>query len=344
MGDTKASNAPEAKGGTRRALLVGINDYPGFNSDLPSCVADVDAMGDLLSRHYGFELDILVDGDATQDAVRAGLARLCSNVSAADRICFFYSGHGTTVPRRDSIEECLVLADGSLLPDDDFVAAFTGVPAGCALVVLDSCFSGGMAKEFLLGAATEGKPKRITMLTPHANAGVSKTGNYRPFGSRPRPTIGGFAPFRKKALVEFDEAQDDLLNALLVSACLEGETASASTSATNGLSAFTYSLVSSIANHGAGTAITTTQLVVDATAELRRIGAIQTPQVKEPANPPKHADTSFPLLQLATGQSKVYTGPRGALAAPPPPRPPLGDPRIQLATAFLNALGNVRVP
>lgn len=342
MGDTKAPNAPEAKGGKRRALLVGINDYPGFNSDLPSCVADVEAMGDLLSRHYGYEIEVLVDGDATQDAVRTALAQLCSNVSAADRICFFYSGHGTTVPRRDATEECLVLADGSLLPDDDFVAAFAGVPAGCALVVLDSCFSGGMAKEFVLGAAAEGKAKRITMLTQAATAGVSKTGNYRPFGSRPRPTIGGFAPFRKKALVEFDEAQDDLLNALLISACLEGETASASTSSTNGLSAFTYALVSSIANHGAGTAITTAQLVVDATAELRRIGVVQTPQVKEPANPPKQADASFPLFQQTGDLTKSHTGPRGALAAPP--RRPHGDPRVQLATAFLNALGNVRIP
>jgi hypothetical protein len=281
----------ESKGGKRRALLVGINDYPGFASDLPSCTQDVAAMGDLLSRSYGYELTTLVDTDASLANVRDAIAELCSDVTEADRVVYYYSGHGTTIPRVDAVEECLVLADGSLLPDDDFVKAFAPLPAGTGLVILDSCFSGGMAKLF-------GTYKRIELLTQQARA-ATKSARYKPFGSRPRPTFGGLATLRKKQLVE-DEANDLVLNALLVSAASEGELASASTDATNGLSAFTYAILTTLANDGAAS---TAELVVQATAELRSIGILQTPQIKEPGDPPGLADRTFPLLQT----SKVLT-------------------------------------
>ncbi|MGN6107480.1 MAG: caspase family protein [Kofleriaceae bacterium] len=335
--DTNASSRAELvvhKGGRRRALLVGINDYPGFASDLPSCVADVEAMGDLLARQYGFELEVLVDGEATQDGVRAALGRLCADVQEADRVCFFYSGHGSTIPRRDSMEECLVLGDGTLFPDDDFVACFAQIPPGTALAILDSCFSGGMSKD-----AFGVQAKRIPMLDAQAQVGLRKGARYRPFGGKARAGFGAFSPHRKKALVGSDEAQDALLNALLISACLEGETAAASTPATNGLSSFTHALLTAIASQGA--AMTCAQLVVETTEELRRIGAFQTPQVKEPPVPQMLADAEFPVLRPAS-KAAPPTGPRAQLATRGP-RPAPIPPHVQLASAFLDALSGLRL-
>ncbi len=327
-----ADGGSVTKGGARRALLVGINNYPGFQSDLPSCVADAEAMGDLLSRVHGYQIEVLVDEGATRAGVLDALQRLCTNVQPADRICFYYSGHGATIPRLDSIEECLVLADGSTLPDDDFVSVFTGVPAGTALVMLDSCFSGGMSKEFQL--AHLGLPKRMNLLTEQARAALGKAAKYRPFGSKGRSSFGRFTSLKKKALVEFDEAEDALLNALLLSACLEGETASASTPQTGGLSCFTYALLSAVANGGGSTG----DLILEATEELRRIGAQQTPQIKEPAQPLRLADASFPLLE-AGGLAKGASTARTQLTARP--RSAAQPNAMTLASAFLSGFARL---
>jgi hypothetical protein len=270
--------------GKRRALLVGINDYPGASCDLPSCLADVDAMSKLLQDHYDFAVTTLRDGDATLAAVSSALEVLCADVQPDDRICFFYSGHGTTTSRRDSIEECLFLADGGLLPADDFVATMAKVPHGTAVVVLDACFSGGMQKE-----------KGTDLLVPAMRKALAAALTYRPFGRAPK------RPGSKQRTK--DEAGDETLNAVLLAACQERETAMASTPQTMGLSAFTYALLGTLAQHTSPLAID--DLMTRATDELRRIGVQQTPFLGLPTAPPGLGQEDFPLLQYAANTSVV---------------------------------------
>jgi metacaspase-1 len=48
----------------KRALCVGINDYPGEGSDLNGCVNDAKAWADLFSRQYAFassDVKLLLD-------------------------------------------------------------------------------------------------------------------------------------------------------------------------------------------------------------------------------------------------------------------------------------------
>lgn len=327
--DTKAS----AK---RRALLVGINDYPGFNSDLPSCVDDVRAMTELLSRSYGFDCTVLVDQQATLSGVLDGIRALCADVTPDDRVVFYYSGHGASVPRADLIEESLVLADGSFLADDAFVAAFKDAPPGVSLVILDSCFSGGLAK-FL------GQPKALQVLADSAETAVRKSSRYKPFGGRPRPNFAGFTAVSKQPLVESDEATQESLNALLMSACLEGETALASTAQTNGLSAFTYAVLSVLSERANAT--TVADLLVAATEQLRRIGVPQTPQVKEPAAPLMLADAAFPTLTAIPKSSKSLdvSPARRKLTSMPndAPTPIATNADAALATALWSLLSGV---
>jgi hypothetical protein len=68
----------------------------------------------------------------------------------------FYSGHGGQVPRAggasasdpDAMDETLALYDGALL-DDDLAALFDEIHDGTVLLWLDSCFSGGFAKDIV---------------------------------------------------------------------------------------------------------------------------------------------------------------------------------------------------
>lgn len=92
-------------GGSRRALLVAINDYGNPQNDLPSCLEDAARFRSALQSRYGFETFAeLYDGDATVANVQAGLAWLFDNVADDDRLVFFYSGHGYQEARGENLE------------------------------------------------------------------------------------------------------------------------------------------------------------------------------------------------------------------------------------------------
>jgi len=80
-----------------------------------------------------------------------------------------------------------------------------------------------------------------------------------------------------------DEAGQLQLNGLLMGACLETETAAASTSKTDGLSAFTHSLLRSAERLGASA--TTADVLTATENSLKALGFRQTPLVLERATP-----------------------------------------------------------
>jgi hypothetical protein len=152
-------------------LLVGINDYPG--APLQGCLRDVASMQDMLTaRGYASaDIQVLLDRQATCEAIRSHLAGLLAGVVSGDQLWFHYSGHGTQVLCRDGDEDdgydealCPVDWDwdnrDTQLTDDvlhDLIAA-AHLPAGMTLVVsLDSCHSGSMLRE--IDVSTLGRPR-----------------------------------------------------------------------------------------------------------------------------------------------------------------------------------------
>jgi hypothetical protein len=82
-----------------RALLVGINEYPG--APLRGCVNDVNDMANLLTNKFGFsprDLTVLTDNQATKKAIYDKLIDLIKDIGPGDRVIFHYSGHGTQMP------------------------------------------------------------------------------------------------------------------------------------------------------------------------------------------------------------------------------------------------------
>ena len=82
----------------RRALLVGIDKYPGA-PELVGCVADARGMAELLETHENgdpnFACRTLLGPDdaVTQEAVLEGITNLLEQ--PADLALFYFSGHGT---------------------------------------------------------------------------------------------------------------------------------------------------------------------------------------------------------------------------------------------------------
>jgi hypothetical protein len=134
----------------KKAICIGINNYPGIFNDLKGCVNDALDWSAWL-QGLGFETSIMLDSQATQQNVKTALQDLISTTNAGDVVVFTYSGHGTQVSDRNSDEndrydEAICLYDGNVV-DDDLRVILDGIhPQATLVVISDSCFSGSVTR------------------------------------------------------------------------------------------------------------------------------------------------------------------------------------------------------
>jgi hypothetical protein len=134
----------------KKALCVGINNYPGASNDLLGCVNDANDWFALLIG-LGFETSIMLDSQATRQNVKNGLAGLVASAGENDVIVFTYSGHGTQVidvsgDEGNTYDEAIYVYDGTVL-DDDLRSIIDKLDTKATLVVIsDSCFSGTVTR------------------------------------------------------------------------------------------------------------------------------------------------------------------------------------------------------
>jgi hypothetical protein len=285
----------------QKALLIGIDNYADPRNNLPSCVADTEAFKRLLVTHYDFSdenVRSLHDGQAVIEEVEKELDWLFEGAEDADRLIFFYSGHGYYVPRAESFEEVLVLHDGGFLEDDKLSARTQAVPAGTLTIVLDSCFSGGMQKFIFPAEAGELEIARSKVwsappeLERDLASAILALNTVKPF-------LRDLTTAHDTLVKDFQRSTDEegqlQVNALLHGACQDTETASASSVRTNGLSAFTWALVTVIGERGMD--LSSLELHEAAKEKLKTGGFRQTPKLVEPLRPQGLALRSFITMQ-----------------------------------------------
>jgi hypothetical protein len=145
---------------TRRALLVGINNYPDPANRLQGCLNDVFLMSSVL-QECGFraeDIRVVFDDRATAAGILERLHWLLDGTASHDQRFFFYSGHGAQLPaygvngRIQRIDACLVPYDfawtsETAITDDRLVNLYSQLPYDAHfMMVLDSCYSGGMTR------------------------------------------------------------------------------------------------------------------------------------------------------------------------------------------------------
>lgn len=164
---------------TRRALCVGIDNYP--TAPLAGCCNDARVWESTLQR-FGFDTELLLD--PPRQALFGAIEALFIQARPGDEIVLQYAGHGTQVddldgdeargdtPGKDEALCPLDFADGALLIDDDIGALIDGLAAGVRLTVfMDCCHSGSNTR--VVGprnsAPSPGARARFVRATPALN-------------------------------------------------------------------------------------------------------------------------------------------------------------------------------
>lgn len=144
----------------KKALLVGINEYPNPYNNLNGCVNDVFLMSQAL-QESGFKAEnirILLNNRATSKEIYNRLEWLTGDVRNEEERVFFYSGHGVQVPSYgyeeevDHSIECLATYDFDYdnpdetgITDKKFREFYSNLNYNSNFtVILDCCHSGGM--------------------------------------------------------------------------------------------------------------------------------------------------------------------------------------------------------
>lgn len=153
----------------KKALCIGINDYPGTASDLSGCVNDAQDWAKVLDTG-GFSVTMLLDVDATKANMVEGIREHVSGSQPGDSIVITYSGHGTFVPdtsgdEPDGRDEGLCPYDigrGQVLLDDEIHALFSKRAEGVRVVLIsDSCHSGSVIRWAPPAADSQGPRPRF---------------------------------------------------------------------------------------------------------------------------------------------------------------------------------------
>lgn len=168
---TRTAQAPArprtAPAGPFRALVIGNNAY-GQLTPLQTAVDDAHALGELLDRHYGFDVEVLTD--ATRDEIMARLDRLRETMGERDNLLIYYAGHGHLDP--DSDRGYWLPLDASpysrarWLSTSDISDSLKAIRARRIIVIADSCYAGTLTRGMAVAPkATRGAKRSRTVLT-----------------------------------------------------------------------------------------------------------------------------------------------------------------------------------
>lgn len=205
----------------KKALCIGINNYPGTHMDLNGCVNDANDWADTLTER-GFKVSKLLDEQATKAAMIEAMSALIGKGAKGDTLVITFSGHGTYQPdtdgdEADGLDEALCPYDlqtlGEALTDDEIRALFAARKAGVRVVLIsDSCHSGTVTRAAKGEKDADTRPRFMPM------------GNWLPEKLLPKNRSGKPAATMPGALgtTPFLGAYSNKLGDLLLAGCKEG--------------------------------------------------------------------------------------------------------------------------
>jgi metacaspase-1 len=259
---------------TKKALCVGINDYPIDGADLKGCVNDAHAWASLLSDHFDFaagDVQVLLDADATKANILAGLKGLLAGAAGGDVLVFTNSSHGSQIPDASGDEPtydevlCPYDVRDATIADDELRVLFEDLADGVHLTVIsDSCHSGTVTRAAVVDnipGLSSPDDRRVRFLHPGLFRSTRALAD--PMGTRPR------------ARMAFPQSS---MNHVLLSGCLDSAYSFDAVIDGDYHGAMTFHAIRAIAD--AGYEITYAELAERLTPALEAAGYAQHPQLE----------------------------------------------------------------
>jgi metacaspase-1 len=174
------------------ALIMGISAYP--EQPLAGVIKDMES-APKIARALGVRPENVVikrDAELTAAGIRSAMESFAKRLKPGDRAFVYYSGHGTSeTGAGGQCVQSLVGHDMKLMPKSEFQAQLDSIGrvASNTVVLLDSCFSGGViagAKPGTRGDDAQDvlSPKYYTARMSQAGDACSEADNYGPQASR----------------------------------------------------------------------------------------------------------------------------------------------------------------
>ena len=133
--------------GRFHALVIGNNNYTHL-TDLEMAVIDAEAVGGMLDRRYGFDVEMLID--ASRYDIISALSRLCAELNEGDNLLVYYAGHGSLDIGSDEGYWLPVDAEPdnpvNWITNSTITAQLRAMRAKHVLVVADSVYSGKLTR------------------------------------------------------------------------------------------------------------------------------------------------------------------------------------------------------
>jgi hypothetical protein len=140
-------------------IFVGIEYYGREWEDAPLCDQDAEELRDSFIRTGLMEEQnaiLLTNRDAEYGDVEDAFDEISRRIGPDDTFVFFFSGHGDQIEatgdewadKRDNLDEVICLKDKDL-DDNSFAMLMDEINAKLSLVVIDSCNSGGIARDIM---------------------------------------------------------------------------------------------------------------------------------------------------------------------------------------------------
>lgn len=312
----------EAKSKPRkRAVLVGINDYPDEASRLDGCVNDVFLMSSVLQEcgYDAADIHVCLDSRATTDGILERLEWLVDDPQPGDERIFYFSGHGAQIPEYgpsaepDHHLECLVPWDFAWsaetgVTDKQIHQFYSQLPYEVQLgLIFDCCHAGSMHRDGGRRAKGISPPDDIRhreirwdnkreMWVPRAFRPLNKSWSddseinrqyFGQDGSVARLGRGGLLRQTSARDYEASRHTPDYIPGpylpLIIEACAENEYAYEYRHGVTSYGAFTYSLATLLRRYSGQTPPSFTDLVTQVRKQLVELNYDQTPQILGPS-------------------------------------------------------------
>jgi len=199
--------------GKYKALIIGINDYKGPKiPDLETATNDATTIARVLKEKYGFEVKLLLDREATKEAIYRELRSLTGSTESNDSVLIYFAGHGDLDRTYDGGWWIPADAIGgnpvTYLDNVQVQKAMRSMKARHVLLVSDACYSGTLfGKARSLPAVIDNK-YYLSLYNEKSRWGMT-SGNKTPVSDQ---GTGGHSVFAYQLIKELGESDKPFLS------------------------------------------------------------------------------------------------------------------------------------